>query len=120
MNPNKAKGTKFETAVATYLAKHGLPEARRMASRGPRDEGDIGGIVDFAVECKDWARPDLTLFAELAKRKAVHASKEWGVTVFKRRRRPVEDAYVLTDLATFAAIVRRLKEGRRRIPGGET
>lgn len=111
-NPNKARGTRFENAVRDFLRKEGLPEAHRLASRGPRDEGDIGGFEEVAIECKDWKSPDLTLFAELARRKAAHAGKPFGVTVFKRRRRPVGDSYVLTTLDQLARLLHRLKERR--------
>ena len=49
-NPNKAKGTRWEDAVAAFLRMSGFSEVFRMAQGGEHDAGDIGGLPDWALE----------------------------------------------------------------------
>lgn len=43
-NPNKSKGTAFETATIKYLREHGFRNVYRPATKGKYDTGDINGI----------------------------------------------------------------------------
>ena len=58
-NPNKAKGTRWESAVAKFLQSKGFP-VWRMAQTGAFDEGDLGGLPQWAFECRDRAKIDLS------------------------------------------------------------
>lgn len=49
-NPSKDKGTRAETAVARYLADHGIG-AERKALHGSADEGDIRAEAMGSVVC---------------------------------------------------------------------
>ena len=53
-NPNKAKGTAFESDVAKMLQSWGF-DAWRMAQTGSEDQGDIGGLKDWAFEVRNRA-----------------------------------------------------------------
>jgi Holliday junction resolvase len=103
-NPSKARGTAWESAVVSYLRDHGLP-VRRNAQHGARDIGDIGGLDRWAIEAKDCAAIDLAGFVDQANVEARNAGASWGVAVVKRRRRSVEEAYVVQDLRSWTETV---------------
>lgn len=102
-NKHKAKGTRWESAVVTFLAGLGLGVYRNV-QHGSKDIGDVGGLKLFAIECKDHQSFALAEWLEQANREAQNAGKPHGVVIFKRARKPVESAYVLMDLQTFAAL----------------
>lgn len=108
-NPNKARGTRFESAVVDYLTSVGIP-ARRLPPAGARDKGDLDGVPAFAVECKDEATLRFSAYVDQANVEAHHAGKEFGVAVVKRRGKGAAQAYAVMDLATLAAVVKRLAE----------
>jgi hypothetical protein len=113
-NPSKDRGTRWETAVARYLAEQvkDLAPARRNAQRGRRDIGDVW-VPGFSIECKDHAKIELASFVDQALSQAINAEEEFGLAVVKRRRRNVAEAYVVTNLETAArliSLVLRLKE----------
>lgn len=58
-NPSKQKGTRSESAVALYLREHGL-DVWRMAPTGADDQGDIGGLKDWAFEVRNRQRIELS------------------------------------------------------------
>ncbi len=107
-NPSKAKGTAWETAVVRYLQAEGFPAARRNAQAGAADIGDIGGLPHFAIEAKDHGTLALAEWVRQANVEAANAGADFGAVVAKRRRAPVEDAYVVMDLATFARVLQAL------------
>lgn len=109
-NPQKARGTRWESEVVRFLHAHGFPEARRNVQHGARDIGDIGGIPGFAIEAKDWQRPDWPAFVDQANREARNAGEPFGVAIVKRRRRPTSDAFVVMDLDTFVRLLHRILE----------
>lgn len=53
----KAAGSRFERAVADYLARHVDDRIDRRVKTGAKDRGDIGGLrhmgARIVVECKD-------------------------------------------------------------------
>ena len=50
---NKIKGTAFETAVVNYINNNSCLNVERRALSGMNDKGDIIGVPDTAVECKN-------------------------------------------------------------------
>lgn len=64
-NPSKDKGTRFEGAVARYLAWATGDPVERRALHGGKDMGDIKGLStrgrEVVVECKSYKRPTLGL-----------------------------------------------------------
>jgi len=125
MSANKARGTKWETAVVSFFRStlHSTIKAYRPAQTGFQDVGDIHLAEDFVLQCKDWekwSKADLWKFVDAANLQAIHAGKPWGVAVVKRRKAPgspgsVETATVAMDLGTFAEIVTDLTEGREAL-----
>ena len=100
-NPSKAKGTRWETEVVRFLQEAGHP-AHRRPQQGAKDVGDIGGVPGWTLEAKSVKEIRLAEFLDQANREAVHAGDPYGAAVIKRRGRPVQDGYVVMDLATFA------------------
>lgn len=110
-NPQKAKGTRWESAVVTFLRDLGFSEARREVQRGRLDVGDVGGFPSWALECKAYKTVGFSALAEFvtqAKREAENAGKPWGAVVLKRPRGGTADAFVIMDLATWAEVERAL------------
>jgi hypothetical protein len=104
-NPSKAKGTRWEVAVATFLREAGFIEVYRMAQTGEFDAGDLGGISEVAFECRDRNRLTLAENVDDANSRAINKKAKYGVTVMKRRGRKAADGYVVMDLATFARLL---------------
>lgn len=110
-NPSKAKGTRWESAIVAYLHEVGLTEARRQVQAGAKDIGDISALPDIMViEAKDVAKFALADWVRQAKREADHAGVPYGAVVAKKRRAPVEEAYVILDLETLGRLLLDLQE----------
>lgn len=119
VNPNGARGTRWETAVTRYGLDRGL-ELRRAVQAGRHDTGDVHGLPDTILQAKDAAAHKLAEWVDDAKRQAAHAGVPWGVVVIKRRRGPkssgrVGTAYAVLDLETLFDIYADLIEGREAI-----
>lgn len=105
-------GTRFERAVADYLAGLlGDGGIDRQVKAGRRDVGDIRGVFmrggRVAVECKDYGgRHDLPQWLREAEAERGNADAAYGVVVWKRRGTadPAEQ-YVTMTLRTFAAML---------------
>ena len=108
MSANKRKGSAWESAIVNYLTENGI-SARRVVQTGRLDQGDIHAEPFTVVEAKNVAKIDLADFVRQANREAVNAGRDIGVAVVKRRNSNVKNAYAVTDLETFARILRMLK-----------
>ena len=115
-NPSKARGTRWEVAVAAFLRAAGFTEVYRMAPAGEFDTGALGGIPALAFECRDRNRLTLSENVDDANDRAHNKGARYGVTVMKRRGRGAGDAYVAMDLATFVRLLQDLL--KEPAPGG--
>lgn len=85
----KAAGSRFERAIADYLAEQ-LDDDRidRRVKRGNSDRGDIAGLrihgQRVVAECKDRARLDLPGWTAEAHIQAGHDDALIGVVIHKR------------------------------------
>jgi hypothetical protein len=104
-NPNKAKGTRWEVSVADYLRAGGFTEAFRLAPGGFLDAGDIGGIRDFAFECRDKNAFELSNNVKDANDRAIKKNCSYGAAVLKKRGDNVENGYVVLDIKTFVRLL---------------
>jgi hypothetical protein len=107
-NPNGARGARYERAVADLFQAAGFMWADRKAKRGPRDRGDVTGIEDWTLECKDWEKINLAGFVDEATIEAANAGTPWFAAIIKRRRKNVRDSYVVMPLWLFIELVKRL------------
>lgn len=105
-NPNKNRGSQWERDVASYFRTHGFPQADRRYGAGIQfDKGDLVGIPDFAIECKNTRTIDLAQFVAEAVAEAINARVKYGAAIIKRRQRPVKDAYVVMTLEQFTQLL---------------
>lgn len=105
MSAARAKGTRWESAVVTYLQGKGWPHAERRALRGKHDRGDIAGVVGVVIEAKSAARVELASWLDEATAEAHHGA-DVGVVWFKRRGRTSPgDGFVLMDGETFMRLL---------------
>lgn len=107
-NPNKAKGTRFETEVTTALNDAGI-KAIKPRQAGALDIGDIHVEDDVVLQAKAWTDYTTALNAGTkgATIQAERARRAFGVAVIKKPRGAILDAYVVMPLSTFIRFLRR-------------
>jgi hypothetical protein len=110
-NANKAKGTRFESAVRDFINSVGVNRATRVAQAG-EDVGDVHVNGMFALQCKDVTASNYSKWIVDAKEQARAAKVPFSAVVHKRRQRKVGEAYVVMDLDTFTDIAARLEIAR--------
>ena len=99
-NPAKRKGSAWELAVARYMG------AERQYGAGRHDDvGDINGVPEWALECKDAKTFNLPGWVDEAIVEAANAHKPYGAVVIKRPRHAVSDGYVLMPLFQFRQLL---------------
>lgn len=115
MSANKAKGTRWETALVRALGdffagRYGLAP-RRVAQEGFTDSGDLHGLSPFIGQAKDWRSWEAAIREGLdgAEKQKGHAGEPYGVAFVKRVRRSVGDGYAVMTIATWARLVLRLR-----------
>lgn len=110
-NPNKRKGTQWESDVVRYLKAHGVPSAHRVAQTGRYDSGDIHGVEPFILQAKNYDNlaSALRLGTEGAHQQAVVAGALFGAAVIKRRGKGTQGAYVAMDMPTFLRVLVALR-----------
>ncbi|QDQ12455.1 hypothetical protein [Streptomyces spectabilis] len=116
-NPNKQKGTAWESSIRDYLNsflglvdEHGAfldpfdsGNVRRAAQEGARDVGDIH-CVPFVLEAKNTASPAVPTWIRQAEIEAVHAGFPFGVVVQKVRGSSVAMGRVHVSVRTWTRI----------------
>ncbi|MBZ4319549.1 hypothetical protein [Streptomyces huiliensis] len=116
-NPNKAKGTAWESAVRDYLNRSlglvsddGRPldpfdgmTVRRAAQEGARDIGDVHA-PPFVLECKDVKAPAVPTWLRQAEREAAHANYPFGAVVHKTRGRGAASGRVHVSVRTWTHV----------------
>ena len=105
-HPSKVRGTRWESAVRDWLSEHGYP-AFRPALHGAADKGDLFGIGNVTIQCKDTAKIDLAGAVDDAIEQAHNAGTDHFVVIQKRRRRGVGQAYVVTTLERWVETLKR-------------
>ncbi|WP_116214869.1 hypothetical protein [Streptomyces olivoreticuli] len=116
-NPNKQKGTAWESAIRDYLNRflglvdeHGRLHApmngenvRRAAQEGARDVGDIHA-APFVLEAKNTASPAVPTWIRQAETEARHAGFPYGVAVRKVRGAAVTTGRVHFGVRTWTRV----------------
>ena len=106
----KAAGTRMETIVADYLAKHIDDRIERRTKNGSKDRGDIGGLRHMGqrvvIEVKDTSRINLAGWASEAETE--RGNDDAGVAIVAHKRhgkgRP-EDQWITMTLGDFVALL---------------
>lgn len=107
-NANAAKGARWERAVRDFLKEVFGRLVLRPHQEGFVDVGDLH-LSPFVLQAKDEARHTFASYVDDAEKQAVAAGEPFGVAVVKRRNVNVSRAYVVMSLATFRAVVDRLR-----------
>ncbi|WP_371800879.1 hypothetical protein OHA38_20365 [Streptomyces sp. NBC_01732] len=116
-NPNKVKGTQWESDVRNYLNETlGLVDeygkfldpfdacnVRRPAQEGAADVGDVH-CVPFVLECKNVKSPAVPTFLRQAHVEARHAGFPYGVAVVKVARLNVRRGKVHFGIGTWTRV----------------
>lgn len=111
MSASKAKGTRFETAIVTYLTESGFPGVERRALAGTADRGDISGLP-VVVEAKNAARTELAAWVDEATAEAVNAGVDVGVVWMHRRGKASPgEGFVTMSGAAFVELLRHAMGG---------
>ncbi len=83
MNPQKNKGDSFERTIISGLKGLGIDVWRTRAG-WTDDRGDIAGIPNCVVECKNHARSDLSGWINELNIEIANADADTGVIIHKR------------------------------------
>ncbi|RLK22661.1 hypothetical protein DER29_0499 [Micromonospora sp. M71_S20] len=110
MSANKAKGTRWETALVRFFRAATI-RAFRPAQEGFRDVGDLGGLDPFAGQAKDWANWQAAIREGLdgVEKQRLHARQDYGVAFVKRARASTGRGYAVMTVATFVRLLLRLR-----------
>ncbi|MFF4424179.1 hypothetical protein ACFY04_25920 [Streptomyces sp. NPDC001549] len=118
-NPNKVKGTQWESDVRNYLnAATGVVNeygkfldpfdphnVRRPAQEGAADVGDVHA-VPFVLECKNVKKASVPTFLRQAEVEARNAGFPYGVAVVKVARQSVRRGKVHFGIRTWTRVRR--------------
>ena len=110
MSRASRKGSAWENAVESYLKDffHD-PSIHVERLHGMNDEGDIHGLPDTIIECKNCREYRLTDWVAEAEAEAVNAGERHGAVFFKRRGRGLSNVgqhYALMSIDTFCRMLR--------------
>ena len=122
MSINKAKGTTFERECAVYLSDHTKFWVERRALAGNLDKGDLIGMPNTVLECKNHKQLNFSGWMTEGEQEARNAGARWWSVIVKRRGKNVSESYVVmplinalhhTDAYTISAIEYTLRSSRR-------
>lgn len=109
------RGPAWEAQVSAFLSSYGWP-VRPVVQDGRHDRGDLEGLPDFVVQCKDHATYTLAAWADDAERQRKAAAERFSVVVVNRRGRPVSEAYAVLPLVDLASLLYLLDVERGFLP----
>lgn len=107
-NPNKAKGSRWESEVRDYLATALDVRVERIPAGAALDRGDLTGINGLCIECKNVAKIELAGWVDEATAEARNVAPDTlPVVIAKRRNKSVTDGYAVMPLWAWAELMRR-------------
>lgn len=106
MTRSRDVGTRWESAVVTYLQAHGWPHAERRALAGGKDRGDVAGVAGVCVEAKAAREHQLAAFMKETLTEKTNSGARVAVCWLKRRGKTSPgDAYVVMTGAQFVELL---------------
>lgn len=106
-NPSKARGTRWESDIVTYLAAHGFPHVERRTLSGAKDRGDIAGIPGVVIEAKSQNRHSFAEWLDEARAETENANADLGIVWAKRRGKGSPgEGYAVMDGRTLVWLLR--------------
>lgn len=115
-NRSKAAGTRWETAIVTYLIEHGYPAVERRSLSGVHDKGDIAGLP-IVIEAKNCKTTKLAEWVDEAVVEAFNARVRVGVTWHHRRGKASPGAGYVTLTGDMFMMLLDAATGRRALTG---
>lgn len=119
-SPSKAKGTRWESQVVSYLRKW-WPDIDRRPLSGRYDRGDITyGPRGWTIEAKNEQRITLARYMWQGRFEADNNNHRYFVVIIKNRRGrnstgAVQDAYALMPLGQWAELIKRLEDAQSQV-----
>jgi hypothetical protein len=106
MSKSKRKGTAWERQVVDYLGFNlEQPAVERRALEGILDRGDVAGIVDWTVECKDHNTSLWGPWMDETEKERQNAGTTFGLLVVKRRLHNVAKAFAVLPLDQMVELI---------------
>lgn len=110
MSRNTAKGTRFETSIATWLATHVEDRIERRTKNGRNDRGDLTGWRyagrRIVAELKNHNRLELAEWVKEAEVERLNDDATVGLVIHKRRgTTDPGDQYVTLTLRDLVALI---------------
>ena len=87
--------------------------AERRALNGSQDRGDIGGVTEWTLECKNRKALDLASAVDEAATEGANARTPFFAAIVKRPRKNVREAYAVMPLYEFVALVNLVNNYRK-------
>lgn len=114
MSRNRAKGTRWESAIVDYLRSCGWSFADRVPLSGAKDRGDVAlnNGSPLVIEAKNANRIELSTWVDEANDESDHAYDAFNLehigVVWAHRKGSASpaDGYVVMDGATFVQLLK--------------
>lgn len=115
---SRSKGYRGEVEAVEVLAPY-WPEAERNGNRyGRYDQGDIGGVPDWALQVKSVVRVDLGGFVDAAEAQAGHAGKRFGAVMIKLKGKHMRHGVMVMSVEQGVRLMRELETYRNNTESG--
>lgn len=95
-----------------WLQEHGWPRAERRTKQGRLDRGDVAGVVNVVVECKNERTITLAKYVDEAEVERQNDKARWAVVCVPRRNHAVGDGYFIMRIEDGFALLREWGESR--------
>jgi len=108
LSVNKQKGTTFERECANFLTDNTSFWVERRALAGTLDKGDLIGVPNTVLECKNHKQLNIAGWVDEAEAEARNAGAHWFAALVKRRNKNVREAYAVMPLWLYAELLGEL------------
>jgi len=93
VNRSKRKGTDLESRSVKFLQENGFPGAMRHPLYGTGDRGDIAGVPEWTLQCKNHTKMDLGVWCSGAEQQAKNGKTRFWAVIHNRRSHSVAENY---------------------------
>lgn len=89
---NKRKGYQFEFDCVEFIEPE-YPDAKRNGNiYGPKDRGDIGGVTDWTLQCKDVKTVAWKKWFAATVGQSINNKTRWWAVIRKERGKAIREA----------------------------
>ena len=114
MSKQRAKGTRAESALVSYLLAAGYQGARRRPPAGSADLGDIDWVDGVTTEVKSVRQPRYGEWLREAEKERSNAGTDIGIVVHKPHGTSIDDVgnwHVIMTLDTLLLLMEHKVDG---------